>query len=149
MSDHLVLGGEYDFIERADGYDALIDMYGFNFKDILSLDITLKYQAFEGDQIDVVVMGTTDGSISTLDGVILEDDKSFFLTYEAATVVRKDTLEQYSQLEPVLLMLKGQITEEEMSAMNYDVEVNKRDDSTVAREFLISKGLLKEATEHE
>ncbi len=149
VSDQLVLGGEYDFFERADGYDALIDMYGFNFKDILSLDITLKYQAFEGDQIDVVVMGTTDGSISTLDGVILEDDKSFFLTYEAATVVRKDTLEQYSQLEPVLLMLKGQITEEEMSAMNYDVEVNKRDDSTVAREFLISKGLLKEAAERE
>ena len=141
-SHELTLGGEYDFFERADTYDAMVDMYGFKFKEIKQIDITLKYKAFEDEQIDVVIISTTDGPVSVLDGTVIKDNRSLFLTYEAATVIRKDTLEYYPQLKEPLMLLEGQITTEEMCAMNYDVEVNGRDDVEVAKEFLIAKGLL-------
>ena len=141
-SDELNIGAEYDFFERADGYEAFSDFYDFKFKEEVQIDITLKYQAYEQGQIDVVVIGTTDGPVSALDGVRLIDDREFFLTYEAATVIRKETLERYPQLNEIFELLEGKISTEEMSAMNYEVEVNGRDDVEVATEFLIKEGLL-------
>ncbi|MDE6203680.1 MAG: glycine/betaine ABC transporter substrate-binding protein, partial [Lachnospiraceae bacterium] len=46
------------------------------------------------------------------------------------------------ELKGVLEKLNGLITEAEMQQMNYDVEVNGKEDAEVAREFLISKGLI-------
>ena len=48
VSDELILGAEYDFFEREDGYDALCDAYRLNFKQTMDLDIGLKYQAQVG-----------------------------------------------------------------------------------------------------
>lgn len=39
----LIFGVEYDFYEREDGYILLCNIYGLNFKDIVDLDIGLKY----------------------------------------------------------------------------------------------------------
>ena len=50
----LVFGANYDFYERADGFDALCEAYGLTFKDTMDLDIGLKYDAFEQREIDVM-----------------------------------------------------------------------------------------------
>ena len=42
VSDQLIFGAEYDFFEREDGYDALCETYGLNFKETMDLDIGLK-----------------------------------------------------------------------------------------------------------
>ena len=76
-ADQLVFGAEYDFFEREDGYDALCETYGLNFKETMDLDIGLKYQAINQGQIDVMVIFTTDGQLSASDVVVLEDDKQF------------------------------------------------------------------------
>lgn len=60
----------------------------------------------------------------------------------AGTVVRKDTLEKYPELQGVLEKLNGMITGDEMQQMNYEVEVNGKEDKDVARQFLESKGFL-------
>lgn len=54
-----------------------------------------------------------------------------------------DTLEKHPELEPVLEKMNGLITDAEMASMNYQVEVENRDEKEVAKEFLTSKGLLK------
>ena len=81
VADQLVFGAEYDFFEREDGYDALCDTYGLNFKETMDLDIGLKYQALEQEQIDVMVVFTTDGQLSAADVTVLEDDKQFYPSY--------------------------------------------------------------------
>jgi len=43
----------------------------------------------------------------------------------------------------VLETLSGQITEEEMSAMNYEVDVHGTPAAAAATEYLVRKGLLK------
>lgn len=139
----LIFGAEYDFYEREDGYDALCSTYGFKFKKTADMDIGLKYKAINSKEIDVMNVFTTDGQLSTSDVVVLKDDKNFYQTYYCGTVVREDTLKKYPELESVLMKMDNIISDSEMAEMNNKVENDGVDEKTVAKEFLISKGLLK------
>lgn len=142
QSGGLVLGSEYDFYEREDGYPGLVTAYGFNFKETKELDIGLKYKAVGEGQVDVINNFSTDGLLAEYDLKVLKDDKGFFPAYEAATVIRQETLDKYPELEAILNQLAGQISDEEMQQMNYYVEKENRDAGDVAAEFLKAKGLL-------
>jgi glycine betaine/choline ABC-type transport system substrate-binding protein len=106
------------------------------------MDIGLKYQAIGSGEVDVINAFSTDGQINLFDLVILEDDKNFFPSYHCATIVRTETLEKYPEIAEVLGVLTGQISDSEMTEMNYQVDELNRDAAEVAREFLESKGLL-------
>lgn len=142
-AQNLNFGAEYDFYEREDGFDALCETYGLQFKSARDMDIGLKYQAINSKEIDIMNVFTTDGQLSASDVVLLEDDKSFYETYYCGTVVSKETLEANPNLEEVLKNMDNIITDGEMAKLNYEVETNGRDEKAVAKEFLQSKGLLK------
>lgn len=142
VANELSFGAEYDFFEREDGYDALCETYGFDFASEVDLDIGLKYQALDNKQIDVMVVFTTDGQLSKAEASLLEDDQHFYETYYIGSVVRNDTLEKYPELENVLLQLDNLISDSEMAEMNYQIEVENQDEKEVAKQFLLSKGLL-------
>lgn len=141
-SSNLVFGANYDFYERDDGFNALSSRYGFSFKDTVELDIGLKYQAISSGKVDVINAFSTDGLLSEHDITVLKDDKSFFPTYEAATIIRRETLQKHPKLEEVLNLLTGRISEKEMTRMNYRVEKLNENPREVAREFLQNQGLL-------
>lgn len=142
-SSEINFGAEYDFYEREDGFDALCDTYGLKFKEHMDLDIGLKYEAIKSKKVDIINIFTTDGQLSVSDMVVLQDDKNFFPSYYCGTVVRKDILQKYPELEEVLMKMDGIVSESEMAKMNYEVEGNGKDERTVAKEFLESKGLIK------
>ena len=142
VSKDLVFGAEYDFFEREDGYEALKNTYGFEFKDTKEMDIGLKYEALESDEVDVINAFSTDGLIKQYGLKVLKDSKNFFPSYQAATVIRKETLDKYPELEGVLEKLTGQISDEEMIQMNYEVEKENKDPKDVAQQFLKQKGLI-------
>jgi len=56
--------------------------------------------------------------------------------------VRNDVLAKNPELEGVLNMLEGKISDEDMTELNYKVDVKKQDVATVATEFLKAKGLI-------
>jgi glycine betaine/choline ABC-type transport system substrate-binding protein len=141
-SSDLRFGSEYDFYDRDDGYPALVDTYGFNFKEENELDIALKYQAIDSEEVDVINSFSTDGLLKEYNMKVLTDDKNFFPSYQAATVVRGETLQKYPELEEVFDKLSGKITDDEMIEMNYQVEKKNRDPKKVAEEFLKEKGLI-------
>jgi glycine betaine/choline ABC-type transport system substrate-binding protein len=139
----LKFGGEYDFYEREDGYRGLEKTYGFTFKGKTELDIGLKYDAIKSNNVDVINAFSTDAMLKEYDLKVLYDDKNFFPSYYATTLVREETLKKYPELENVLNKLEGKISNDEMIQMNYEVEKEKKDPKDVANEFLKSKGLLK------
>ncbi|NEU04470.1 ABC transporter permease/substrate-binding protein [Clostridium senegalense] len=143
ISDKLVIGAEYDFYEREDGYNSLAKLYNFNFKDTLDLDMGLKYKALTSNKIDVIMASTTDGQLVNENYLVLKDDKRFFPNYLAGTIIREETLKKYPELIEVLNLLNNTITEKEIINMNYKVEVEKKEDFQVAKEFLIEKGIIK------
>ena len=142
VSDQLVFGGNPDYIERADGFPGLSRMYGLNFKEVKDIDIGLKYEALKKGDIDVTNGYTTDAQISQDDVKVLKDDKNYQTNYYCSTVVRKDALEKYPKLEKTLETMDGILTDEKMAELNYQVEEEGKDEAKVAREFLISEGLL-------
>ncbi|MFD1864886.1 glycine betaine ABC transporter substrate-binding protein [Planococcus chinensis] len=144
-SEDMTFGAPHPFYERqGDGYDDLVKTYGFEFSATESFDPAIMYEAVKNGDVDVIPAFTTDSRIDLFDLETTEDDKSFFPKYDAAPVVRMETLEEYPELEEVLSGLAGQISEEEMLAMNAKVDVDQEVASDVAREFLVEKGLIEE-----
>ena len=142
-SNSLTFGAEPDFYEREDGYKGLEKTYGLNFKEKKQIDIGLKYEAINSGKVDVINAFSTDALLKKYDLKVLKDDKNFFPSYFASTLVREETFKKYPELEGVLNKLEGKISNEEMIKMNYKVENEKQDPKDVAKEFLKSKGLLK------
>lgn len=141
-SGELIFGGNPDYIELETGYSRLCEAYQMQFKDIKQMEIALKYEALKNEEVDVINAFTTDAQLAVGGLVLLTDDNVFFETFDAGTVVRKEALDKYPELKAVLEKLNGLITEEEMQRMNYEVEVNGKEDQEVARQFLKEKGLL-------
>jgi glycine betaine/choline ABC-type transport system substrate-binding protein len=57
-------------------------------------------------------------------------------------VVRAEVLEEFPEIEEALKPLFGNIDEETMIGLNYQVEVEQKDPVDVAREFLESQNLI-------
>lgn len=66
------------------------------------------------------------------------------MNYFCSTVVREDALKKYPKLEETLMLMDGILSDQEMAEMNYQVEVEGKDETQVAKAFLIEKGLIKE-----
>lgn len=142
-NEDLVFGAPHSFYERqGDGYDDLTATFGFEFASTESFDPSIMYEALSSGQVDVIPAFTTDSRIDMFELKTTEDDLSFFPKYEAAPVVRLDTLEEYPELEDLLNELAGQISEEEMLAMNARVDMDGDQPQDVARDFLVEKGLI-------
>lgn len=144
VSKDLVFGGNPDYIEREDGFPGVCKAYGLEFKNVKDIDIGLKYKAMENDDIQVTNGFTTDAQISKDNIVVLEDDKGYQVNYFCSTVVREETLEKYPDLEKTLMLMNGILSDQEMAELNYQVEIDGKDEAVVAKDFLIKKGLIEE-----
>lgn len=145
QSEDMTFGAPHPFYERqGDGYDDMVATYPFEFSATESFDPAIMYEAVQNGDVDVIPAFTTDSRIALFDLKTTEDDQSFFPKYDAVPVVRTETLEEYPELEDLLNELAGQITEEEMLAMNSRVDVDQEIPNEVARDFLIEKGLIEE-----
>jgi osmoprotectant transport system substrate-binding protein len=142
----LRLGGPAEFAERADGIKGLQQAYGgFQFKEFKQLGTgSLRYEALKNGQIDVVVAFGTDGQISGMGLVLLQDDKHFYPIYQAAPVVRTDVLDKNPKIAEALNKLAPLLTDDVMAGLNWQVDgPTKKEAAAVAKEFLQEKGLLK------
>lgn len=132
-------GFGFEFLNREDGFPGLSKIYNLKFKEQPKvMDLGLLYRALTEKQVDLVAGNSTDGLIPTLDLVVLKDDKQYFPPYDAATIVRQETLQKHPELRQALNELGGKITEEKMQQLNYRVDGKKEDVKQVVREFLQS-----------
>lgn len=142
VSDKLIFGAEYDFYEREDGFDSLCNAYGYVFKKEVDLDIGLKYKAINSGEIDVMNIFTTDGQLAVSNVTVLVDDKNFYPSYKAGTVVRDEVLDRYPKLIEILQKMEDLFSDEDVARLNYEVETNGKEPRDVAKEYLKEKGLI-------
>jgi osmoprotectant transport system substrate-binding protein len=135
-------GFGYEFTQRADGFEGLAKTYGLKFAEPpKSMDLGLTYRAIADKQVDLIAGDSTAGLISSLNLVVLKDDKHYFPPYDAVAIARKATLEKYPELNQVLQDLEGKISEDDMRRLNFMVDGEKRDVRQVVREFRQSRNL--------
>jgi glycine betaine/choline ABC-type transport system substrate-binding protein len=133
-------GFGYEFVERADGYVGLAEMYGFRFRNApRTMDLGLTYRALAAGQVDMIAGNSTDGLIEALDLFQLEDDRSYFPPYEAAPLIRSETLARHPEVGEALDALGGLISDDEMRKLNYMVDVEHQDAAAVVRRWLDAK----------
>jgi osmoprotectant transport system substrate-binding protein len=136
-------GFGYEFMERPDGYPGLAAAYGLHFAEQPRImDLGLLARALQSHQIDFAGGNATDGLIPALDLFALEDDRHYFPPYEAAPVIREQTLRQHPEIAPALAALANTISDSEMQQMNYAVDGQHRDTQEVVRDFLKAKKLV-------
>lgn len=137
-------GFGYEFIERKDGFSGLSKTYSLRFAEAPRvMDLGLMYRALKEKQVDLVAGNSTDGTIDRLDLVVLKDDRQYFPPYEAAPVVRQETLQKYPKLQELFERLSGTISDVDMRTLNYQVEGEGRDIKQVVSKFLQTKQLVK------
>jgi osmoprotectant transport system permease protein len=147
ISKRLRGGFGHEFVGRDDGLPGLQKTYGLEFASIQPLQHALKYQAAGAREVDALDVYTTDALLIRHRLVVLDDDKGFFPPYEAAALVRGETLRNYPEIGAVLGLLAGAVDEDTMRRLNLRLQEGKEDEATVARDALRSLGLIEGAAE--
>lgn len=141
VQNQLTAGFTLEFIDRQDGLKGLESLYGLKLT-VKSMEPALRYQAIENGDVNVIDAYSTDSELKQYDLQILQDDQELFPPYQGAPLLRQETLAKYPELTAILNQLAGKIAEEEMSEMNYDVNVNGEAPSKVAHDYLVKHQLL-------
>ena len=143
VKDKIKAGFTREFNDREDGYKGLKKLYNFEIPDVKELEPKLRYTAIQNGEINLIDAYSTDSELEKYDLAVLEDDRKLFPPYQGAPLLRKEILEKYPELEKILGMLKGRITDADMREMNYEVGVNGKRAEDVAKEYLKKNGIIK------
>ncbi len=142
--EKLTFGCNIEFYKRDDGLKPLQKAYGFKFPraDIKRMETGLVYKALKDGDVDVGLVFATDGRIPAFNFSVLKDTKNYFPAYAITPTVRKETLDANPDLAAHLNKLSALFDDATMSALNAEVDVDKKSVTEVARGFLKAKGLL-------
>jgi osmoprotectant transport system substrate-binding protein len=136
---------ESEFSTRDDGWPGLKSAYGLEVPDanVALLDTGVIYTATEkGDDCNFGEVFQTDGRITALDLVVLEDDLEFFPVYQGAFTLKQSTLDEYPGIAPVMALMSDKLTTEEMQKLNALADVDGEDPEDIANDWLIEQGLI-------
>jgi osmoprotectant transport system substrate-binding protein len=143
VASQLVVGGPPELKTRPAGLPGLKRVYGIgDFKEFKSLDAggPLTVSALKKGDIDVGRVFTTQGVIAAEGWVVLEEDKPLQPAQNIVPVGRKDAMTD--QVKNALNALSARITTEELTKLNAQVDVEKKDPESVARDWLTQQGLI-------
>ncbi len=129
-------GMSNEFMDRGDGWPSLRQAYGLSSRNARGLDHDLAYRALEAGDIDVMDVYTTDAEISYYGLRVLEDDLSFFQTYNAVFLYRADLDTRAPGVAAALGRLEGTIDENGIRRLNARVKLDGEAESSVASDFL-------------
>ncbi len=133
-----------EFAEREDALPGLKRVYGgFNLKEFIPVASGLRYKTLLEDRAEVTTAYGTDGQIAANNLVVLKDDKNLWPPYQVAPVVRQPVLDANPKIGETLNKLAPKLTDETMRRLNLEVDGNKKEPATVAKDFLRQEGLLK------
>ena len=131
-----------DFLNYEDGFYRLQQVYGVRLDNIRPIQHALAYQALASGSIDLTDAYTTDGALPLFGLTLLRDDRDFFPTYYGVIVMRAEQVARWPQLWARFCQLEGRISDAEMLRLNAEIDVKHRPVAEVAREYLISQGLV-------
>ncbi len=137
------------FAENVKGLLGFEEAYGFRLQAdqliVLASGNTaemLKALYEQRDGVNVSLVYGTDGALSQMDMVVLEDPKSIPPVYLPAPVLRGELHRQYPQIGEILEPLFLSLTLETLQGLNAQVAFDGRAAGDVAAEYLAQTGLL-------
>ena len=136
---------ESEFSTRDDGWPGLKKAYGIDVPDsnVALLDTGVIYTTTaDGDTCNFGEVFQTDGRISALDLMVMEDDQAFFPVYQGAMTLKQATLDEYPEIADVIALVSSKLTTEEMQKLNALADVDGEDPEDIATDWLTEQGLI-------
>ncbi|MEO6955790.1 MAG: ABC transporter substrate-binding protein [Antricoccus sp.] len=136
VASQLTIGAGPEFQQRYQGLLGLKSLYGVEFKAFKPLDAggPLTIGALKDGTIDVGDVFSTDSSIKTDNFVILEDTKNLFTAQNVLPIIRQDKAS--AKVKTALNSVSAALTTENLTSYLAQVQVDKKDSKTVAKEFI-------------
>ncbi|TQM05942.1 glycine betaine ABC transporter substrate-binding protein [Pseudonocardia kunmingensis] len=134
-----------EFLTRDDGWPGLEQAYGFDLPadGIAELELSLiPQQTATGENCNFGEVTATDGAVAANNLVLLEDDKQFFVPYNAAMTVRQEVLDANPRLAEVFDPIAAKLTTELVRGLNERVDVGGELPEDVAEQFLQENGFI-------
>lgn len=133
---------DHEYTIRDDGYPGLQELYGFEFADVITMDIGITYGALRDGDVVTAMGFATDGRIAAFELVNLVDDQNFHPVYNCSPVVREEILDEMPQIVDILNPIARALDAETMSSLNMKVDIEERLPSEVAEEWLMEQGFI-------
>lgn len=130
-----------EFINRDDGLPGMEEAYGFEYAEVVELDLNLIYPQV-GDACEFGEVFSTDARIAANDMVVLEDDKDFFVEYLGALTLRQETLDEHPEIAEIMAPISEKLTDDLMMELNGRVDTDGEMPEDVAQEWLEENELI-------
>jgi osmoprotectant transport system substrate-binding protein len=148
-SEDIVYSANAEHLTRPDGLPLLRREYGFDPRQVRTVDISLRYKPIEDGQANCVYAFGTDPKLGQLDLVLIEDDKGTYsagLSYQTFPVVSTAFLdglteEQRTAFTETLDAVNAALTQEAIIPLISRVEFDQEDPEDVAGQFLSDAGI--------
>jgi osmoprotectant transport system permease protein len=125
-----------EFMNRADGWPGLSRAYQLQPHSVKGVEHSLAYRALGDGAADVIDLYTTDAEIESYHIQVLADDRHYFPSYQAIWLYRVSLAQRAPALLAAISDLSGRISEAAMQQMNAAVQIQRRDETAVAAQFL-------------
>ncbi|MEM7233488.1 MAG: glycine betaine ABC transporter substrate-binding protein [Planctomycetota bacterium] len=136
---NLVFGFGNEFMQRRDGWPGLRREYGLPQTRVSGMDHALAYQGLVSGKIDLVDAYSTDAEIAAYDLRPLEDDRSYFPSYRAVVLYRRDLHDRSPHVAKALRSLSGLLSDETMTQLNARAKIDRIPEARIAADFLQEK----------
>ena len=105
--------------------------------------VTMRAAAQQLSGVNSAMVYGTDGAISALDLVVMEDTKGAQIVYEPAPVVRAAVLEKYPVIRQTLGRVFATLSLNQLQVLNAQISVEGQQPRAVAMKYLQQKGLVR------
>lgn len=134
-----------EFSVRQDGFPGLTKKYGIDADKVqkqIVQDAIVYTSVADAKQCRFGSVAATDGRIPGLGLKLLIDDLGFFPKYNAALVMRKDFADEHPEIIKVLTPISARLTNESVTELNRQVDVDGREPAEVARDWMVAEGFV-------
>lgn len=132
-----------EFLTRDDGWPGLEKTYGFDLpsSSVAEVELSLIAPQVKGGQACTFgEVTSTDGAVAANNLVVLDDDKKFFVLYNAAVTARQQVVDANPRLPEVFAPISAALTSDVIRGLNERIDVGGELPDDVAEDFLKSKG---------
>jgi osmoprotectant transport system substrate-binding protein len=156
MGRYIAGGGNFklaasaEFMERADAMPAFQSAYDFKLRADQALVLaggdtsaTIKAAAEKTSGVNAAMAYGTDGPVSALGLVVMEDPKGVQPVYAPAPLVREDVLKRMPAIATVLAPVFKALDGPTLQMLNARIQIEGQDARKVASDYLRSKGFVK------
>ncbi|MCU0631355.1 MAG: glycine/betaine ABC transporter substrate-binding protein [Methanolinea sp.] len=141
-ANEMVFGSDLVFhAAEEDGLPHVEKVYNFSFGEVRPMDPSLTFVALQSGNVDAIVAYTTDSRIALFNLTALEDNQYAMPPYHAILLVNGKRAEDKGIITSISPLI-DQIDSETMRHLNSRFDIDKEDPKTIAREYLVSRGLI-------